>query len=504
MSGNLYGILRARFPAARATCVIETPDGRRYSYAELEQTSARYAQVLQRHGIGPGERVIVQVEKSPENVFLYLACLRAGAILVPLNTAYKASEIAYFLADAEPKVAVAAPASTLAAVSGGPETLTLDAEGGGTLVEQAAACDADQQVAEAADDDIAALLYTSGTTGRPKGAMMSHRNLATNALTLHRMWGFRPGDVLLHALPIFHTHGLFVAINCVLANGTGMLFLPRFDADEVIRLLPRATVMMGVPTFYVRLLAAAGFDAALCRNMRLFISGSAPLLKETFEAFEARTGQAILERYGMTETGMNTTNPLDGERLAGSVGPPLDDVEVRVCDAEGKLLPSGEIGGLEVRGPNVFSGYWRQPDKTREEFRDDGFFRTGDLSVIDEQGYVAIVGRSKDMIISGGFNVYPKEVEALIDRIEGVAETAVVGVPHPDFGEGVLAVVTRAPGKGETPSAESIIETLKQDLAGYKVPKAVLFVDALPRNVMGKVEKNRLREQYGAQFADGR
>jgi malonyl-CoA/methylmalonyl-CoA synthetase len=353
-------------------------------------------------------------------------------------------------------------------------------------------------VAPCEADDLAALLYTSGTTGRSKGAMLTHGNLASNALTLRDAWGFSDADVLLHALPIYHTHGLFVSINVTLLAGARMLFLPRFEPDAVIAGLSRATVMMGVPTYYVRLLERPDFTREVCRHMRLFISGSAPLLEETFRAFEARTGQRILERYGMTETGMNTSNPLDGERHPGTVGPPLPGVEARVCEEQGRVLPTGEVGVLEVRGPNVFKGYWRMPEKTAEEFRDDGFFITGDIAKIDANGYVTIVGRAKDLIISGGLNVYPKEVESVIDGLRGVAESAVVGLDHPDFGEAVAAVVVRAPDASV--SEDEIIAATRTQLAGFKVPKRVFFVDALPRNTMGKVQKNQLRDRYAGAF----
>ena len=505
MSDNLYELFQARFPAERGTTFIETPDGRLYSYADLEVLSGRTARLLAELGVQKGDRVAVQVEKSPEAIFLYLACLRVGAVYLPLNTAYQAAEVAYFLGDAEPKAVVCQPERedeirAIAERTAVAAVLTLGADGKGTLTERSQGCDPDVGCVAAAADDLAAILYTSGTTGRSKGAMMSHRNLGANALTLHRLWGFRPDDVLLHTLPIFHTHGLFVATNCVLLNASGMLFLPRFDTAEVMRLLPRATVMMGVPTFYTRLLADPGFGPEVCQTMRLFISGSAPLLTETFEAFRERSGHTILERYGMTETGMNCSNPLDGERIAGTVGPPLPDVEVRIADEDGRLLPQGEVGVLEVRGPNVFRGYWQQPDKTAAEFRSDGFFITGDVAKIDARGYIHIVGRAKDLIISGGFNVYPKEVEFLVDAIEGIGESAVIGLPHPDFGEAVTAVATRAPG-GEALTAEQVISQLEGQLAKFKLPKRVFFVDALPRNAMGKVQKNVLREQFKDSFS---
>ncbi len=504
MSENLYDLLRSRFPEDRSGTFIETAAGRAYSYADLEAVSGRFARLLSDLGAGPGERVAVKVEKSPEALFLYLACLRAGALFVPLNPAGTEAELAYFLEDAEPRAVVCAPEAEAAtrqaaAKLGVAHVLTLGSAGDGTLVERSRGLDPDPATAAAAADDVAAILYTSGTTGRSKGAMMSHRNLGSNALALHQTWGWRPDDVLLHALPVFHTHGLFVATNCVLLNGTGMLFLERFDAGAVIGLLPRATVFMGVPTYYTRLLAHPGLDAEACRTMRLFISGSAPLLEETFDGFRRRTGHTILERYGMTECGMSTSNPLDGERLAGTVGPPLPGVEARVVGEDGETLPRGRTGMLEVKGPNLFKGYWRRPEKTAEEFRPDGFFTTGDLARIDANGYVTLVGRSRDLIISGGLNVYPKEVELCIDAIDGVAESAVVGLPHPDFGEAVAAVVRREAGREEV-TAETVRARAKAELAGYKVPKRVFFVDELPRNTMGKVQKSVLRERYGDAF----
>jgi malonyl-CoA/methylmalonyl-CoA synthetase len=503
--GNLYALVAERFPANRARTFIERPDGRTYSYADLETVSGRFARLLSDVGVVKGDRVAVQVDKSPEAIFLYLGCLRAGAAFLPLNTAYTKTEVGYFLADAEPRVVVCRPESErdvaeVAETAGCAQVLTLGADGSGSLTDRAQGLEPLSGCVAAAPDDLAAILYTSGTTGRSKGAMLSHRNLASNALALHCIWGFQPDDVLLHALPIFHTHGLLVATNCVLLNGSAMLFLPKFDADTVIRLLPRATVMMGVPTFYTRLLARDDFTAEVCRNMRLFISGSAPLLEETARDFRARTGHAILERYGMTETGMNTSNPLQGERIPGTVGFPLPAVEARVADEQGEPLAADEVGVLEVRGPNVFSGYWRMPEKTREEFRPDGFFVTGDIARIDARGYVHIVGRAKDLIISGGFNVYPKEIELCLDGLAGIGETAVIGLPHPDFGEAVTAVATRTPGGTKVAETE-IIAAAKRELAAFKVPKRVFFVDDLPRNAMGKVQKNELRERYKDTFA---
>ena len=501
MTQNLYDLFRQKFPAYRTQPFIETPEGDVYSYADLDGTSGCYARLLSDIGVGPGDRVAVQVEKSPQAVFLYLACLRVGAVYVPLNMAYPAPEVDYFLSDAEPAVMVCDPAreaetTRTATANDVRHVLTLDPSGAGSLADRAGLGEPRFPDAERGSDSLAALLYTSGTTGRSKGAMMSHGNLGANAEALYATWGWVPGDELLHALPIFHTHGLFVAIHCVLLGGASMLFMPRFDADTVIRLLPRASVFMGVPTFYTRLLEHDGLTAESCSGVRLFISGSAPLLEDTFRAFEARTGQAILERYGMTETGMNTSNPLDGARIAGTVGKPLPGVEARVVSTNGTPLSDGEIGVLEVRGPNVFKGYWRMPEKTASEFRPDGFFVTGDLARIGDNGYISIVGRHKDLIISGGYNVYPKEVEILIDGMDGVVESAVFGLPHADFGEAVTAVVTRAKGR-EDLTAKTIIENLKTRIAGYKVPKRVFFANALPRNTMGKVQKNELRARYG-------
>lgn len=503
---NLFAILSRGFPKDPAAPLLETADGTIRTYGQVLEESARMAHALRAAGAKPGERVMVQVEKTPQAVALYLAALRIGAIYLPLNTGYRRDEVAYFLADAEPKVVVCGPASPLndPALTGrvGATVLTLDEQGQGSLMTAAASQAPSIETFACGDGAIAAILYTSGTTGKPKGAMLSHGNLSSNAEALHEAWHFGAQDRLLHALPLFHTHGLFVGLNTTLLNGTGMIFLPRFDAAEVIRLLPRATVMMGVPTFYTRLLASPAFGPGLCAHMRLFISGSAPLTTETFNAFEARTGHTILERYGMTEANMIASNPYEGERVAGSVGFPLPGVTVRIADEAGRPLAQGEVGGIEVKGPNIFQGYWRNPEKTRSEFRADGFFITGDVGQIDARGYLHIVGRSKDLIISGGYNVYPKEVEAVVDALPGVAETAVVGVPHADFGEAVVAVVVPKPGarlaEGE------IIAGTREHLAGYKLPKAVFLVDQLPRNAMGKIEKAKLRESYKAVFANDR
>jgi len=508
MTDNFFDIVAERFPADAGSVFIELESGRRYSYRDLMGISGRYARLLKELGVAKGDRVAVQVEKSAEAVFLYLACLRAGAAYLPLNTAYTKAEVGYFLGDAEPAVFVCTPGNAAvladtARAAGVGTLLTLGSDGDGSLPERSAGLDPAFDTVPCVSDDLAAILYTSGTTGRSKGAMMSHRNLSSNAATLHRIWGFRPDDVLLHALPIFHTHGLFVATNCVLMNGTGMLFLAKFDADAVFRLLPRATVMMGVPTFYTRLLADPRLTREATAHMRLFISGSAPLLADTHREFKERAGHAILERYGMTETGMLTSNPLDGDRIPGTVGFPLPEVSVRVADEKtGEPVPDGEVGVLEVKGPNVFSGYWRMPEKTAQEIRPGGWFITGDVGRIDGRGYVHIIGRAKDLVISGGFNVYPKEVETVIDAIAGVVESAVIGVPHPDFGEAVMAVVLRRPGRdGEAMDEAAVVAACKQQLANFKVPKAVAFVDELPRNAMGKVQKNLLREAYKGRFA---
>ena len=495
-AGGLFGLFRSRFPRDLDSPVLELDDGRAYTYRELERFSARYGRSLIALGARKGDRLVVQVEKSPENLFLYLAALRIGVVYVPLNPAYTSAEVEAFVTDAEPRVVVCRPEDEeRVRALGACEVLTLGADRRGTLIERSEAYPEELPTSPVSGEDLAAILYTSGTTGRSKGAMLTHGNLAANALTLEKIWEFCPADVLLHALPIFHAHGLFVAIHCTLLAGARMLFLPRFEAQAVLRLLPRATVLMGVPTFYTRLLREPGLTQSACARMRLFISGSAPLLAETHRQFRERTGHAILERYGMTETGMNASNPLHGDRVAGSVGPPLPDVEVRVADGEGRPLGAGEIGVLEVRGPNVFRGYWRMPEKTRSEFRDDGFFITGDVGRIDERGYVHIVGRAKELVISGGLNVYPKEVEAVIDRIEGVAESAVVGVPHPDFGEAVIAVVRREVGHDGV-TEEAIVRTARAGLAAFKLPKRVFFIDELPRNAMGKVQKNLLQEKY--------
>jgi malonyl-CoA/methylmalonyl-CoA synthetase len=451
--------------------LLTTPGGQRLSYGAMNRLVDRIAAALTHRAVTPGDRVVAQVEKSPEAVALYLACLRIGAVFVPLNTAYTTAEVEYFLGDADPKVAVGV------------------AKGGIPLGELTSGDLALATRPAVTQSDLAALLYTSGTTGRSKGAMLTRANLATNAVTLARVWRFTEHDVLLHALPIFHVHGLFVAINTVLASGSSMVFLPKFDAEEIVRWLPEATVMMGVPTFYTRLLQHPTFTRERCANIRLFVCGSAPLLAQTHREFCARTGHAILERYGMSETLMNTSNPHDGDRVPGSVGPALPGVEVRIADP---------VGMIEVRGPNVCKGYWRMPEKTAAEFHEDGFFITGDVGRLDERGYLFIVGRAKDLIISGGFNVYPVEVETELDALAGVAESAVIGVPHPDFGEGVTAVVVPRPGAALDENA--LRAALEQRLAKYKLPKRIVFVTEMPRNAMGKVQKAALREKYSGLY----
>ncbi len=502
MSNHLFDAIRH---AARPEATfIQTTVGRSWTYGDMLALSGRIASALDTLGVRPGDRVAVQVEKSPEALMLYLACVRVGAVYLPLNTAYTLAELDYFIGDAEPRVVVCAPAAkdgiARIAAGHGAHVETLDENGGGSLLELAKEEPSDFSDAHRGPDDLAAILYTSGTTGRSKGAMLTHDNLLSNAMTLRDYWRFTGDDRLIHALPIFHTHGLFVASNITLLAGASMYFLPKFDADEVLRLMPEATAMMGVPTFYVRLIQHPGLTREATANMRLFVSGSAPLLAETHRTFQEMTGHAILERYGMTETNMNTSNPYDGERIAGTVGFPLPGVSLRVTDPEsGKPLAQGETGMIEVKGPNVFKGYWRMPEKTQAEFRADGFFITGDLGKIDERGYVHIVGRGKDLVISGGYNIYPKEVETEIDQMPGVVETAVIGVPHPDFGEGVTAVVVRK--AGAEIDERAILDGLKERLARYKQPKRVIFVEDLPRNTMGKVQKNVLRERYAGIYA---
>jgi malonyl-CoA/methylmalonyl-CoA synthetase len=508
-SENLYDILARRFPDGDALAFDQpaTPDAPAFqmTYAELAALTNQYANALRNLGVQPGDRVSIQVEKSIANVALFLATLKIGAISNPLNTGYTLTEMAYFMSDAEPSLVVVSPdrrepIRQMAGESGVKAVETLDSAGQGSLADRADVEPTEAPTEPRSADDTACIIYTSGTTGQPKGAMITHGNISTNIHALWDIWRFQPGDVLLHILPIYHVHGLVVAMGTALYNGSPMIWLPKPDFDQIVAALPRATVMMGVPTHYARLLERPELDRALTGHMRLFTAGSAPLLAATHEAFEARTGHKILERYGMTEAGMIASNPYDGARIPGTVGYPLPGVSVRITDKDGHVLPAGEIGMVEVKGSNVFKGYWQRPQKTAEEFRADGFFITGDQGVLSEDGRLSIVGREKDMIISGGLNIYPKEVERELDALEGVGESAVVGVPHPDFGEGVVAVATSA---GAPPTEAEVIGTLAARLAKFKVPKRVIFVDALPRNTMGKVQKNELREQYADLFSGG-
>ncbi len=489
--------------AGRADPFLHLPGDGVLSYDAFLAVSARLANALAAVGLVPGDRLAAQVAKSPEALALYAACARAGVIFLPLNTAYTDEELRYFIEDSGAKMVVCDPVreAGLAPLAKGlgAALMTLDGAGGGSLTAAAAEQPETHAVVDRAGNDLAAFLYTSGTTGRSKGAMLSQHNLLSNALVLADLWRFTDADVLLHALPIFHTHGLFVATNVTLAAGGSMIFLPKFDVDAMIAHLPRATAMMGVPTFYTRLLDDKRFDRDLVGHMRLFVSGSAPMLAETHDRFAARTGQRILERYGMTETNMNTSNPYEGERRAGTVGFPLPGVELKICHPEtGAALPEGEIGVIEVRGPNVFQGYWQMPDKTAAELRPDGFFITGDLGRLDGDGYVSIVGRGKDLIISGGYNIYPKEVEVVLDDQSGVLESAVIGVPHPDFGETPVGVLVAAPG--EVPDLEAIGAAVAARLARFKHPRELIVVEELPRNTMGKVQKNVLRDRYAGLF----
>jgi malonyl-CoA/methylmalonyl-CoA synthetase len=509
-NANIYAVLRAAFPADLDATAIETADGPgaslHYTWRDLERGTAMIANVLVSLELPAGSRVAVQTDKSVEALMLYLAVQRAGFVYLPLNSAYQASEIEYFIGDAEPAVVVCTPKnftwiSRLAFRRGTKNVFTLGDDRSGSLLERAAWMSDEHVCAERGDDDLAAILYTSGTTGRSKGAMLSHGNLVSNARVLKDYWDWRPNDVLIHALPIFHVHGLFVASHGALLNGSKMIWFSRFDPKATITRLAEATVFMGVPTLYTRLLAEASLTREACASMRLFISGSAPLQVETFDAWRERTGHTILERYGMSETAMLTSNPCharDGERRRGTVGFALPGVRLRVRNEAGEPCPAGEVGGIEVQGPNVFAGYWRMPEKTKEEFTADGWFKTGDVGKVDERGYLTIVGRSKDLVITGGYNVYPAEIEGFINEMPGVAESAVVGLPHPDFGEGVVAIVVPKPGN--TVDGAAIVAALKGRIANFKIPKQVFVVDELPRNTMGKVQKNLLRQQHQGLF----
>ena len=508
MNSNLYQALADGFPGNRDAVAIETADGAplHYTWSDIERASAMFANLLESLELPAGARVAVQTEKSVEALLLYLAVLRAGLVYLPLNTAYQAGEIEYFIGNAEPSVVVCSGknfgwVSKLAFKAGTAHVFTLNDDRTGSLLQRAAHHSAEHTPVQRAADDLAAILYTSGTTGRSKGAMLSHANLLSNARVLQQAWGWRTpakgGDVLIHALPIFHVHGLFVASHGALLNGSKMLWFSRFNAKAVAARLPEATLFMGVPTLYVRLLAEGTFTRDACRTMRLFISGSAPLLIETFDDFRTRTGHTILERYGMSETVMLTSNPYaasDGERRGGTVGRPLPGVGVRLVNEAGTPCATGEIGGVEVIGANVFKGYWRLPEKTAEEFTADAWFKTGDVGRFDAQGYLTIVGRSKDLVITGGYNVYPAEVEGLLNELAGVQESAVIGVPHADFGEAVIAVVVAR--VGAAPQAAELIAELKSRIAHFKVPKQVFVVAELPRNAMGKVLKNVLRDAH--------
>jgi malonyl-CoA/methylmalonyl-CoA synthetase len=511
---NLFVALRNAFPQDLDAVAIEavgtagtSRGGGLYTWRDLDRGTAMIANLLASLELPAGSRIAVQTEKSVETLMLYLAVLRAGFVYLPLNTAYQAAEIAYFVGNAEPAMVVCTGhnfgwVSKIAFKAGTAHVFSLDDDHSGSLLARAAQHSDRHEPAMCAGDDLAAILYTSGTTGRSKGAMLSHGNLLSNALTLQSYWGWKPGDVLIHALPIFHVHGLFVASHGALLNGSRMIWFPKFDAKTVVAKLPEATVFMGVPTLYVRLLAEPGLTREACRSMRVFISGSAPLLIETFNEFRQRTGHTILERYGMSETTMLTSNPYrasDGERRGGTVGFPLPGVQLRVRDDGGRPCAAGEIGGIEVRGPNVFSGYWRMPEKTQEDFTSDGWFKTGDVGKVDDRSYVTIVGRSKDLIISGGYNVYPAEVEGVLNDMPGVAESAVIGVPHADFGEAVVAVVVAR--AGSAPDATALITSLKSRIANFKVPKRVFVETELPRNQMGKVQKNLLRERHQGLFS---
>ena len=527
MNANLFGSLVPRDDDRRRRPFLRRPGLSTLTYGDVDERSARLAAALGGLGVAPGDRVVVQVDKSADAIALYLACLRTGAVLVPLNTAYTTGEVAFFVGDATPTVVVARPGTLGDLVGeGGPPLVELGTDGDGSLAALADAADPFDAVVERDPDDLAAMLYTSGTTGRSKGAMLTHANLGSNARALHRIWGFGDGDVLLHTLPVFHVHGLFVALHCAMLGGDEVVFLPSFDPAEVIDHLPSSTVMMGVPTQYTRLLDHDGFTAEACAGVRLFTSGSAPMTEATHARFTERTGQQILERYGMTEAGMITSNPYEGERVPGTVGFALPDVEVRVADEDGSEVATGETGVVEIRSPGLFAGYWNLPDKTAAEHRDGGWFVTGDVGSLDGEGRLTLQGRSGDMIISGGYNVYPKEIEMVLDEVDGVVETAVVGVPHPDFGEAVVAVVVAA-GRSTADDAASADDDASDDaaadaasstdhdaltaslaasldgvLARFKHPKAYVVVDALPRNAMSKIQKGELRRRHAGLFTD--
>lgn len=505
MNHNLYSALRQGFPSDLQQMAVETDQGLAYSWSDLERGSAMLANWIHSLQLPAVSRIAVQAEKSVEVLMLYLACLRSGHVFLPLNPAYQHNEIAYFIGNAEPALVVCTPAnfgwiSKIAFQAGTRYVVTLDDQRGGSLLERASRHSDVHTPVVSKPDDLAAIIYTSGTTGRSKGAMLSHANLLSNVRVLKDYWGWQSDDVLIHALPVFHVHGLFVAIHGALLNGSKMLWHSRFDPQRVLDDMPRATVLMGVPTFYTRLLALPGLNAQVCAHVRLFISGSAPMLVDTFESWQLRTGHTVLERYGMSETVMLTSNPFKPDerfgsacvRIGGSVGFPLPGVSLRIVGDNGAVLDAGEVGSIQVKGPNVFAGYWRMPEKTAQEFTADGFFMTGDMGMVDAQGYVRIVGRSKDLIICGGLNVYPAEIEDALNNLPGVAESAVVGVPHADFGETGFAFVLARPGVEL--QSDQLLAALKAKLANFKVPKQCRVVSDLPRNSMGKVQKNLLRE----------
>lgn len=502
MANPLFDTLFGQHTGSEAV-FLRLPDGQTITYTSFLEMAAQYAGLLTELGLNAGDRVAVQIAKSPQALAVYAACAQAGLVFLPLNTAYTADEVTYFVENSGASVLLCGPEQQIAlapiALRCGAHLETLGADGSGTFADKASGFPSTFETVSRDENDLAAFLYTSGTTGRSKGAMLSQSNLLSNAKVLQSEWRFTDKDVLLHALPIFHTHGLFVATNITLLSGGQMMFLAKFDLDQVIHEMPKATVMMGVPTFYTRLLGDPRFTNNIAQHMRLFVSGSAPLLAETHVQFEGRTGHRILERYGMTETNMNTSNPYDGDRRAGTVGRPLPGVEVKITDSTtGQTLPQGAIGGIEVRGPNVFLGYWKMPEKTAEELRSDGFFMTGDLGQIDGDGYVSIVGRNKDLIISGGYNIYPKEIELLLDAQDNVCESAVIGVPHPDFGETVLGVLIAMPNR--TLDLDAIKSNIGKSLARFKLPQELVVLQELPRNAMGKVQKNLLRDEFGDMF----
>lgn len=498
MGNPLYDTLFGQH-AGKSDVFLQLKDGETVTYAEFLEIAAQYAGLFGKLGLNPGDRVAAQITKSPQALAVYAACVQAGLVFLPLNTAYTATEVSYFVENSGARILLCDQKNTEAlgaiAYKCGAALETINEDGTGTFCDKAGGLSKTFEAVTRSEGDLAALLYTSGTTGRSKGAMLTQANLLSNAHALMSEWQFTSQDVLLHALPIFHIHGLFVASNVALLAGGRMIFLPKFNLDELVMHLPSSTVMMGVPTFYTRLLGDPRFTRELVDHMRLFVSGSAPLLEETHVQFELRTGHRILERYGMTETNMNTSNPYSGERRAGTVGFPLQGIEIKITDSRsGETLGEGEIGGIEVRGPNVFKGYWEMPEKTAEELGENGFFITGDLGQFDEDGYLKIVGRNKDLIISGGYNIYPKEVELLLDKEYGVLESAVIGVPHPDFGEAVIGIIV--PKGDHEPDLAAINSNISSSLARFKHPQRLILLSELPRNTMGKVQKKALRDQF--------